>query len=64
MASRCEYNGKWYSNGAVVCQAGKKRKCENGAWEAIGGKCGEEEDGVVLQGPSDESGEPPKGSKG
>lgn len=35
----CTYDGKEYSEGAVVCQAGERYKCLSGSWHRFGGSC-------------------------
>lgn len=37
--SKCTYDGKEYSDGAVVCQSGIKFKCIDGVWDNTGQKC-------------------------
>ena len=35
----CYYDGKKYSEGSEVCQAGEKFSCEMGEWMPTGVKC-------------------------
>lgn len=55
MSDKCTYNGVEYSPGSVVCQAGTKHQCEAGRWIRLTEKCGESEDGTVLEVRSDRS---------
>ena len=44
---KCTYNGKEYSEGSVVCQAGQLKRCTAGQWVNWGGSC-RAEDGTQL----------------
>lgn len=39
MAQSCTYDGKAYSHGSVVCQAGYEYRCNDGIWDALNTKC-------------------------
>lgn len=43
MAKNCAYNGREYSDGAVVCQNGAEYRCDEGRWEPLGSSCSRED---------------------
>ena len=39
MPDACTYEGRKYSEGAVICQNGSEHKCLDGAWQPTGSSC-------------------------
>lgn len=39
MADSCEYEGKSYSDGAVICISGREYRCDDGEWSDLATDC-------------------------